>query len=62
MRQARAIWLITLKQGDDVKLNKTRKTHEMKLQLDIKRESLWKMASIKFKRDMRLLLKDMAGL
>ena len=35
MRQDRAIWLITLKQGADIKLNKARKTHEMKLQLDI---------------------------
>ena len=35
MRQARAIWLITLKQGSDMKLNKARKTHEIQLQLDI---------------------------
>ena len=35
MRQARATWLITLKQGADLKLNKEIKTNEMKLQLDI---------------------------
>ena len=36
LRQARAIWLITLKRGADIKLNKASKTHEMQLQLDIK--------------------------
>ena len=36
MRQAQAIWLITLKQEANIKLNKARKMHEMKLQLDIK--------------------------
>ena len=35
MRQAWDIWLITLKQGAHIKLNKARKTHEMQLQLDI---------------------------
>ena len=35
MRQDRAIWLITLKQGTNIKLNKANKTHEMQIQLDI---------------------------
>ena len=35
MRQAWDIWLITLKQGVGIKLNKASKTHEMQLQLDI---------------------------
>ena len=35
MRQARSIWLLTMKQGVGIKLNKARKTHEMQLQLDI---------------------------
>ena len=35
MRQARAIWLITGSQGASIKLKKARKTHEMKLQLNI---------------------------
>ena len=35
MRQAQAIWLITLKQGTDINLNKASKNHEMQLQLDI---------------------------
>ena len=35
LRQAWATWIITLKQGANIKLNKVRKTHEMQLQLDI---------------------------
>ena len=35
MRQTWAIWIITLKQGAGIRLNKASKTHEMKLQLDI---------------------------
>ena len=35
MRQSRAIWLITQSQGVGINLNKEKKTHEMKLQLDI---------------------------
>ena len=35
MRQDQDIWLINLKQGADIKLNRARKNHEMKLQLDI---------------------------
>ena len=35
MRQARDIWLITLNQGVDIRLNMASKTHEMQLQLDI---------------------------
>ena len=34
MRQARATWLITLKQGADIELNKASKTHEIQSQLD----------------------------
>ena len=61
MRQAQATWLITLKRGADIKLNKASKTHEMKLQLDIQ-GSPWGMANIKFKRSMNILLKDMVRL
>ena len=61
-RQDRATWLITLKQGADIKLNKEIKTHEMQLQLDIYKGVPREMANIKFKRTMKLLLKDMAGL
>ena len=35
MRQARSTWLITMKQGVGINLNKTSKTNEMQLQLDI---------------------------
>ena len=35
MRQDQATWLINLKQGANIKLNKVSKTHEMQLQLDI---------------------------
>ena len=35
MGQARAIWLINMKQGAGLRLNKASKTHEMQLQLDI---------------------------
>ena len=62
MIQARAIWLINLNQGVDIKLNKARKTHEIQFNLTYTRESLWGKSSIKFKRSMKLLLKDMAGL
>ena len=34
-RQAWDTWLINMKQGVDIKLNKERKTHEMQSQLDI---------------------------
>ena len=59
MRQARAIWLINRSQGADVKLKKAIKNHEMQLQLDIYKGV---PMEIKFKRSMKLLLKDMAGL
>ena len=35
LRQARATWLITLKRGAGIKLNKVRKNHVMQLKLDI---------------------------
>ena len=35
MRQARATWLINLKQGAGIQFNKARKTHEIQLQHDI---------------------------
>ena len=35
MRQAQVKWLITLKQGTGINLNKERKTHEMQLKLHI---------------------------
>ena len=62
MRQYQAIWMITESQGADIKLKKARKMHEMQLQLDIYKGVLREMASIKFKRTMKLLLKDMARL
>ena len=62
MRQAWAIWLINLKQGANIKLNKERKLMKCNYNLIYTRESLWEKASIKFKRSMKLLLKDMAGL
>ena len=62
MRQARAIWLITEIQGADIKLKKSIKTHEMLLQIDIYKGVPREMANINFKRSMKLLLKDTAGL
>ena len=50
MRQDWDIWLITMKQGADIKLNTASKTNEMG------------KSCINFKRSMKLLLKDMVGL
>ena len=62
MRQARAIWSIIKVREASIRLNKERKTHEMQLQLDIYKGVPREMASINFKRSMKLLLKDMEGL
>ena len=62
MRQAQAIWLIIEIQGIGIKLKKVRKTFEMKLQLDVYKGFLREMATIKFKRSMKHLLKDMVRL
>ena len=62
LRQSRAICLIKLKQGADIKLNKARKLMKCNYNLIYTRDSLWGMAIIKFKRSMKLLLKDIEGL
>ena len=62
MRQSWAIWLKNQIQGAGIKLKKERKTHENAITTSYKQGIPREMASIKFKRSMKLLLKDMAGL
>ena len=62
MRQARAIWLKHNVRGADIKLNKAGKAHDNAFTTRHIQGSPRETASIKFKRSMKLLLKDMAGL
>ena len=62
MRQARAIWLITRVREADIRLKKAIKSHDNAITTLHIQGILGEMASIKFKRSMKLLLKDMAGL
>ena len=61
MIQAQAIWLIIKVRKSTIRLNKVGKTHDNAITTRHK-GVLRKMASIKFKTSMKLLLKDMAGL
>ena len=62
MRQDLAIWLIIKVKEASINLNKEIKTHDNAITTWHIQGSLRGMASIKFKRSMKLLLKDMAGL
>ena len=61
MRQAWAIWLITQSQGADIKLKKARKTHEIQLQLDITRYSLWGKSQHKVQEEYEALAQGHGG-
>ena len=62
MRQARAIWLIIKVREANARLKKESKTHDNAITTSHIQGSPREMASIKFKRSMKLLLKDMVGL
>ena len=62
MRQARAIWLIIKVREANVRFNKESKTYDNAITTWHIQGSPGEMTSIKFKRSMKLLLKDMAGL
>ena len=54
--------MITKSQGSGIKLKKERKTHENAITTSYKQGIPREMASIKFKRIMKLLLKEMVKL
>ena len=63
MRQAQPIWMIIkFREVGNIRLNKESKTHDNAITTSHIQGSPREMASIKFKRSMKLLLRDMTGL
>ena len=62
MRQAWAIWPIIKVKEAGIRLNKASKTHNNTITTLHRQGSPGEMANINFKRSMKLLFKDMAGL